>query len=159
MSNPRKPRPKKDAVSSVPTPTEAETANILTQAGLVDLRALTDGQTVNLPIVMAPSQPRLFADTVAVSHSFSGFIDLTLLTLRQNLVSQSYVVTSRNENGATLAGGALTGGPLVMEEGTVRISTTTALRLATVIISQLRALGIATGEEIEEAIKSTEKVP
>jgi len=155
MATPRKPRPKKDATATARA--EADTANILVQAGLTDLRVMTEGQTFNLPVVMAPSQPRLFADTIGVSYSFSGYMDLTLLTLRQNFVSQTYAVTERSEKGLSVVGGALTGGPLVMEEGTVRVTTKTALQLAGIIINQLRALGLATDEEIEQATKPAAK--
>jgi hypothetical protein len=118
-----------------------------------DLKALAPDQELMLPIVAMPSQPRLFADTIAVSVTMSRFLDLTILTMRQNLVAQSLKVVTTSETGMELKGGEISGGPLLMEEGTVRVSAQVGLNLAGAILQQLKVGNLVPEADVAASLK------
>ncbi len=122
-----------------------------------DLRTLLPGQKMDLPIIMTPGLPRLFADTVGVSITMSQFVDLTFLTMRQNLVSQNFTVGVPFEGGLQVKAGNIGGGPVVLEEGSVRLAPKTAVALIGALVAQLKLVNLISEESLADILKAPAK--
>lgn len=110
-----------------------------------------------LPVVRDSNHLYQMADSAAVTTSLSGFMELSFVSARSQVISQSFEVLGDDDDGETLGNPTLQAGPVLVEVAAIRMTPPALLETAVTVLRHLLTAG-STKADIQALLRDSKLI-